>query len=395
MFDFGALPPEINSARMYSGPGSAPMLVAASAWDVLAAELELYAAGYSSALSALQSQWSGGTSMAMTGAVTPYVAWATATAAHAAQAACQARAAAAAFETAFAATVPPPAVAANRMQLAILIATNFFGQNAPAIAATEAQYAEMWAQDAAAMYGYAASSSAATALTPFTQPPQTTNAGGRSAQAAAVSQAASTSAGHTQTTLAELMSALPQHLQTLASGTPTGTSAADTPSLSSSLSALESSPVLNGIGAFNTLTGPANLGAAFSRTATSAMSGGTGVFRSNIQSGAGGVRPFLIGPGAAGPTGVRGPVLAGVGKAAPVGQLSVPQSWVGANAAAAPANGPVAFPDSDFRTTPVAASHPLPGTMGGIPGRGSQPMGSVVLRSGRRRFTMPRPPYGG
>jgi hypothetical protein len=29
--DFGALPPEINSARMYSGPGSAPMLAAASA----------------------------------------------------------------------------------------------------------------------------------------------------------------------------------------------------------------------------------------------------------------------------------------------------------------------------------------------------------------------------
>jgi len=383
MFDFGALPPEINSARMYSGPGSAPMLVAASAWDVLAAELELYAAGYSSALSALQSQWSGGTSMAMTGAVTPYVAWATATAAHAAQAACQARAAAAAFETAFAATVPPPVIAANRMQLAVLVATNFFGQNTPAIAATEAQYAAMWAQDAAAMYGYAASSSAATALTPFTRPPQTTNGGGQSAQAAAVSRAAGTSAGQTQTTLAELMSALPQHLQTLASGTPTGTST------------LGSSPVLNGISAVNTLTGPANLGAAFSRTATSAMSGGTGVFRSNIQSGAGGVRPFLIGPGASGPAGARGPVLASVGKAAPVGKLSVPQSWLGANAAAEPANGPVAFPDSNFRAIPVAASHPPPNMLGGIPGRGSQPMGSVVLRGGRRRFTMPRPPYGG
>ncbi|MGF2952258.1 PPE domain-containing protein, partial [Mycobacterium sp. THU-M116] len=46
MFDFGALPPEINSARMYSGPGSAPMMTAASAWDALAAQLESYAAGY-------------------------------------------------------------------------------------------------------------------------------------------------------------------------------------------------------------------------------------------------------------------------------------------------------------------------------------------------------------
>ncbi len=40
-----------------------------------------------------------------------------------------------------------------------LIATNLLGHNTPAIAATEAQYVEMWAQDVAAMFGYAASSS--------------------------------------------------------------------------------------------------------------------------------------------------------------------------------------------------------------------------------------------
>ena len=60
-------------------------------------------------------------------------------------------------------TVPPPVIAANRSLLAALVATNFFGQNTPAIAATEIQYAEMWAQDAVAMYGYAASSASATA----------------------------------------------------------------------------------------------------------------------------------------------------------------------------------------------------------------------------------------
>ena len=32
MLDYAALPPEINSARMYSGSGSAPMLSAAAAW---------------------------------------------------------------------------------------------------------------------------------------------------------------------------------------------------------------------------------------------------------------------------------------------------------------------------------------------------------------------------
>ena len=102
----------------------------------------------------------------MTAAAGSYVEWLSATAAQAEQTAAQARAAAAAYEAAFALTVPPPVIAANRSLLAALVATNFLGQNTPAIAATEAQYAEMWAQDAVAMYGYAGSSASATALTP-------------------------------------------------------------------------------------------------------------------------------------------------------------------------------------------------------------------------------------
>ncbi len=57
------------------------------------------------------------------------------------------------------AALPPATVVANRAQLVTLVASNLLGHNAPAIAATEAQYEEMWAQDAAAMFGYAASSS--------------------------------------------------------------------------------------------------------------------------------------------------------------------------------------------------------------------------------------------
>ena len=70
-------------------------------------------------------------------------------------AATQATAAAGAYESAFAATVPPPIIEANRSLLAALVATNVLGQNTPAIAATEALYAEMWAQGATAMYRYA------------------------------------------------------------------------------------------------------------------------------------------------------------------------------------------------------------------------------------------------
>ncbi len=166
MFDFGALPPEINSGRMYAGPGAGPMMVAATAWEELAAELGTAASGYGSVITELTSApWVGPTSTSMVSAVMPYVSWLSVLAAQAEDTASQGRAAAAAYEAAFAMTVPPPVIAANRVLLMTLIATNFFGQNTPAIAATEAQYMEMWAQDAAAMYGYAVSSAVASQLT--------------------------------------------------------------------------------------------------------------------------------------------------------------------------------------------------------------------------------------
>ena len=186
--DFGALPPEINSGRMYSGPGPGSMLAAAAAWEKLAADLYSTATSYSAVISGLTADgWQGPSSLSMAAAAATYVTWLSGVATQAEQAASQAQAAASAFETAFAATVPPPVIAANRAQLAMLVATNFLGINTPAILATEAQYAEMWAQDAAAMYGYAGSSAAAAMLTPFTAPQQNTNPAGLSAQSAAVS----------------------------------------------------------------------------------------------------------------------------------------------------------------------------------------------------------------
>ena len=186
MLDFGALPPEINSGRIYAGPGSGPLMVAAAAWDELAAELGTATSGYNSVIDEL----TGGPMRAKASGL----AWLGAAAAQAEEAATQARAAAAAFEAAFSMTVPPPVIAANRVLLAALTATNFFGQNTAAIAATEAQYVEMWAQDAAAMYSYAGSSALASELTRFTAPPNTTTPDGESAQFAAVAQATATPA---------------------------------------------------------------------------------------------------------------------------------------------------------------------------------------------------------
>ena len=58
--DYGALPPEINSARIYSGPGSTPMLAAVAAWEGLAAELSSTAASYQSVIERLADEgWLG------------------------------------------------------------------------------------------------------------------------------------------------------------------------------------------------------------------------------------------------------------------------------------------------------------------------------------------------
>ena len=216
--DFGALPPEINSAKMYAGPGAGSMLAAAAAWDSLAADLYSVAASYQSVISGLTAgSWLGPSSALMAAAAAPYVAWMSLTAAQAEQASMQAMAAAAAYEAAFAMTVPPPVIAANRALLIALIATNFFGQNTPAIAATEAHYAEMWGQDAAAMYGYAGASATAAELTDFDEPPEVANRGGLAGQAAAVAAAAanSTPAG-VQNVLSGLASSIPGTLRSLA-----------------------------------------------------------------------------------------------------------------------------------------------------------------------------------
>ncbi|HEX5254271.1 MAG TPA: PPE family protein [Mycobacterium sp.] len=194
--NFALQPPEIISGQMYMGPGAGPMLTAAAAWDALAAELQSTASSYSSIIEGLANEaWAGPSAVAMAAAAVPYVAWMSATSAQAKNAGVQATAAAGAYESAFAAVVPPTEIATNRMRLAMLLATNVFGQNTAAIAATEAEYGEMWAQDAAAMFGYASASAAATRLAPFTEPPQTTNATGIAAQSAALGQAGALASG--------------------------------------------------------------------------------------------------------------------------------------------------------------------------------------------------------
>jgi PPE-repeat protein len=372
--DFGALPPEINSGRMYSGAGPGPLLTAAAAWDALADELSSTATNYLSVVEGLNSSWQGPSSMSMAAAATPYVTWMTTTAAQAEETANQARTAVAAYEAAFAGTVPPPVIVANRTLLMTLIATNILGQNTPAIAATEAHYMQMWAQDAAAMYGYAGSSAAASQLTPFTEPPQTTNPAAGPTQAAAVSQATSSGASSLGTELTQFIDSLPTALQNLANGLLQSPTTASGNLLSGlSLPQVTSLSLPPGLEAdltnwntiFSTIaSGPYSLQGLTSIPGGPFLSFGQAyAWGQNGQ----GAAAFLAGPkaisGALAPLASEvgtphlsaafggGPVSGSMGRAALVGSMSVPQGWTQAApeirtlAAALPTNLAAAAPE--------------------------------------------------
>jgi PPE-repeat protein len=191
--EFTTLPPEVISALIHSGPGSQSLTDAAAAWRQLGADLEDAADNYAAAVSSMADTWHGPSSTAMSASVAPYLTWLRTTSQQAQQVAASAQAAANAFNSASAAVVPTAQVLANRTQLAQLLATNVFGKNLPAIAATEADYQRMWANNAAAMTRYQAASTQATNLPQFTSPTSTTDPSAQATQTTAQTAAAANS----------------------------------------------------------------------------------------------------------------------------------------------------------------------------------------------------------
>jgi PPE-repeat protein len=338
--DFGNYPPEINSARMYAGAGSGPMLTAAEAWDTLAAELHSAASSYQSVISGLTAgPWQGPASASMSAAAASYVSWLQATAAQAEETAAQAKSAAAAYQTAFTSTVSPAMVAANRSQLMTLITTNVFGRNTQAIAANEAQYGQMWAQDVAAMYGYAASSSSATQLSPFNPPQQNTNPGGSAGQSAAATQATSTATGNAQNAVSSIQqafAAVPNALQ--------GASAAAAPAASDPLgtiadlisifvdlpAGLATFAADIPLGSLGVVALPFDVVGALTGTHTDRIVSGWNGEQTWPDSGPAPVKPFPapllnLPPGTV--PAPRPSVAAGLAEANSVGGLSVPPTW--------------------------------------------------------------------
>jgi PPE-repeat protein len=383
---FAAFPPEINSGRIYTGPGSEPLVAAAIAWDELANDLQSAAASYSSVISALTSgPWLGPTSLSMAAAITPYLTWMQGTAAQAAETASQATAAASAFETAFAAHVPPAEIAANRSQLATLLSTNIFGQNNAAIAATEVEYTEMWAQDALAMDTYAGSSAAASKLTPFTPAPQIANPGALAGQAAAVAQAASTSAGTGAQTLTYTGSPILQWLANLS------TDYTDT--MNGLLNSLfGSSGASTYTALFNAIKTPLSFTTGFNDIGLLTNFPVSQFLKFTPAPGFGAIPKEGLGAGLTGPWWGRGwltsSVSADMGNSGTlVGKLSVPPSWATATpairtvAAALSASGPEAIPAAAIAEGSMFSSMPAAGMLGAAIGAGAP---TVVANSGVR-----------
>ncbi len=408
MLDFASLPPEVNSGLMYAGPGAGPMLTASSAWARLSAELTTMASAYEAVVDALtDGSWLGPAATSMATASQAQVEWLAGTAVQADRVGAQAAAAVSAYETAFIAMVPPPEIAANRALLPALIATNLLGQNTPAILATEAQYAEMWAQDAAAMYGYAGASSAAATLAPFATAADSASPAGLGAQASAVAQAIGSSGGQSAVTdsLAALAGEMPappwmgnldNFLNALGltghvwnsngDGVVVGGVVGD---LLEGLTGSQTLDASTGFDAFIRLISP-------TRLFTTAFKDVDGLAHSVLPavSKAGSVAE-VIPPSR--PTGVPGGVAGGLGKAELVGRLSVPPNWGGVAPSVSPAATSVGDLGTPVSSQPLTAQ-PVTNSMGGVPvmgGNGGRGMQFAAPRYGFKPTVVPRPTVGG
>src|ERR1700722_16058556 len=396
---FSLIPPEINSALMFSGAGSGPLLEASAAWNSLATDLESTATQYQTLVTNLVTgSWLGPSSAQMASATTPYIAWLQGTAATAAQTGAQAQAAAGAYQSAYASMVPLPVIEANRTELAALVANNFLGQNTGAIATNEAEYLDMWIQDALTMDTYQVNSQAASALPAQSAAPQVASGAVANAATAAATPADSS------TVIRGLLGDVADLFGATSAGT--GPATLDAAGLTSWLGTVATAVAADPTAAllpvqvtyYMGMLGsmPARMfmssGSSASGAAGSTLASTSDTLMANVGKFVDGKMANVMG-GVGGQLRTWGPAISPSLASGPhVGGLSVPHSWHGLAPEMSRA-APV------LPATSVAApqmTHGLPsspfsqGLMGALAGRGMSTMGSKVAAK-----VMPRSPAGG
>ena len=373
------LPPEVTSALIHSGPGAESLIQASGAWQRLGTSLEESAGINAATLSSLADAWHGPSAAAMTKAVEPYLNWLRTTAQQCQQMAIAVQDAIAAFNSARSSVVPVASVSANRTRLTQLLATNRFGINLPAIAETEDEYLDMWANNSGAMSRYEAASAQATTLPKFSSPLAITNPAGTAAQASVTSAAATNSSTTSAASLlADITSFDPNSgwfglantyaNQFISSGFPIN---------------------LLSYAAQNT-----------SAQALQTVGGDIGTGLSEGQSALGAGAGALGGAGAFGAAGLSAEPTAAIGIGVSMGKLTAPPAVVGLLPASqapvqlASAATPITASDSGFPMPPLMPP-PISSAGSGWRKRKQQKYEDVSIGAELKGTVMPRPPSAG